>query len=198
MSKKPIQEETFDNPWSSERDGSEPPVGAAGPSQSHHHEENNIATPSTNDDAPPVYSSGPSEPTGAIPSIIPNNFLPGLPNLDFSKYRIPESTLSKDQCVVTTTLSSLCSNPRTLETFVREQAALPPRPHVCITGVRGQTIDFNIKLNMLRYIMHPNEKWNFVKVSPLNQKPSKKSEAQGDGLGEWARRFCKDSSMMKS
>jgi hypothetical protein len=198
MSKKPVQDEEFDNPWSSERDGSPPPVTTAGPSQPHRHEENNTITPGPSDDAPPVYSSGPSERTGGIPLMVPNNFLPGLPHLDFSKYRIPESTLSKDQCVVTTTLSHLSSDPRALETFVRDQAALPPRPHVCITGVRGQTIDFNIKLNMLRYIMHPTEKWNFVKITPLNQKPSKKSEAQGDGLGEWARRFCKDSSLMKS
>lgn len=81
---------------------------------------------------------------------------------------------------------------------MREQAALPPRPHVTIIGVRGQVIDFNIRINMLRYIVHPIEDWNSVNISPLNQKPSKMSEAQGDGLGEWARRFSKDSSLMKS
>lgn len=198
MSKKPIPDEVLDNPWFSEHDNNEPSISTAGPSQTYRHSENNTVTATLNNDEPPIYSSGPSHPIDANPSTLTNNFLPGLPHLDFSRYKIPESTLSKDQCVVTTTLSSLYSDPRALETFVREQAALPPRPHVYLTGVRGQTVDFNIKLNMLRYIIHPNEKWNFVKVSPLHQKPSKKSEAQGDGLGEWARRFCKDSSLMKS
>lgn len=155
------------------------------------------ATTTPNYDAPPVYSSGPSQPAEAISSI-DTNVLPGLPNIDFAKYRIPDSSLSKDQCVVTTTFSSLSSHPKALETFVREQADLPLRPHVTIIGVRGQTIDFNIKISMLRYIVHPTKNWNFVKISPFNQKPSKKSETLGDGLGEWVRRFCKDSYLMKS
>lgn len=199
MSKKPIPEEVLDNPWSDsvQRDGGEPrPV--AGPSQAYRHEVDDTSTTTSNNDAPPVYSSGPSQQSELVSSIIPNKVLPGLPNLDFAKYRIPESTLSKDQCIVTTTLSALSSNPRALEAFVREQAVLPPRPHVTMIGVRGQVVDFNIKINMLRYIVHPNENWNFIKISPLNQKSSKKSDAHGDGLGEWARRFCKDSSLMKS
>lgn len=193
MSKKAISEEVLDNPWS---ESTGPSNSLAGPSQAYH--EGNTVASTPNNDAPPVYSSGPSQLPAEASSVNPINLLPGLPNLAFAKYRIAESTLSKDQCVVTTTLSSLSSDPRALETFVREQAALPPRPHVMVTGVRGQTTDFNIKINMLRYIMNPNEKWNFVKVSPLGQKPSRKSEAQGDGLGEWARRYCKDSSLMKS
>jgi hypothetical protein len=193
MSKRPIPDETFENPWS---DG-ETPVNTPGPSQ---RRENRSAT-NTNSDAPPVYS-GPSEVSTGVSTTLPMSFIPGMPNIDFSKYSIADSTLSKDQTTMTTTLSILGSDPKALETFIREQAALPPRPHVRIIGTHTEGMrnatDFDVQLNMIRYIVHPSEKWNFVKISPLDTKPSKVQSAESHSLGEWTKRFCKDVALMKT
>jgi hypothetical protein len=184
-------EEPIENPWSSERE----PTEASSSSQPPRNEE---ITTQSNVDAPPVYS-GPSEPVRATPTTRTTNSLPGMPNIDFWKYRIPESTLSKDQRTVTTTHSSLTSDPVALERFIREQAALPPRPHVCIKGHHATNIDFDLKINMMRYIIHPEEKWNFVKLSPsTDKKASKASEAGKDSLGEWTKKFCKDNALIKT
>jgi hypothetical protein len=184
-------EETFDNPWSSERD----PTEASSSSQQPINAE---PTTQENSDAPPVYS-GPSEPVREAPTTPSNNLLPGMPDIEFWKYRIPESTFSKDQRTVTTTHSSLTSDPIVLEKFIREQASLPPRPHVCIKGHHATNVDFDIKINMMRYIIHPEEKWNFVKLSPsTDKKASKASEAGRDSLGEWTRKFCKDNALIKT
>lgn len=79
MSKKQIPEEVLDNPWSDsmQRDGGKPSNPIAG------HEVNNTVTNTPNNDAPPVYSSGLSQPAKAFSSMVP---MPGLPNLDFAKY----------------------------------------------------------------------------------------------------------------
>jgi hypothetical protein len=187
-------DETFDNPWSAERE----PTEAAGPSRQTHNEESRIDQNIERDD-PPVYS-GPSEPARNILAPPTHYSLPGMPNIEFQKYRIPESSLSKDQRTVTTTLSTLISDPTALERFIREQAALPPRPHVCIKGNHATNVDFDIKINMMRYIIHPeDEKWNFIKLSPLPEKKnSKASEAGRDSLAEWTKRFCKDSAIIKT
>jgi hypothetical protein len=124
-----------------------------------------------------------------------------MPNIIFSKYRVPDATLSKDQSTLTTTFAAFSSDPKALELFIREQAALPPRPLVRVTGTHtemGQTkVDFDVRLNMMRYLLHPDEKWNFVKISPPEKKPSKGSKEDNDGLRDWAKRFCKDVAMIK-
>jgi hypothetical protein len=186
----PVEEAT-ENPWSSERE----PTEASSSVQQPRNEE-----PRTQEisDAPPVYS-GPSEPIRDTPLTPTNHSLPGMPNIEFWKYRIPESTLSNDQRAVTTTLSSLTSNPAALEKFIREQAALPPRPHVCIKGQHATNVDFDVKINIMRYIINPEEKWNFIKLSPLpDKKALKASGSSKDNLGEWTKRFCKDNSLIKT
>jgi hypothetical protein len=130
------------------------------------------------------------------------SLVPGMPAIDFSKYQIADSTLSNDQSTLTTTLPSLGSDPRALELLVREQAALPPRPHIRVRGVHTENMrevtDCDVKLNMIRYIVHPHEKWNFVKITPLEKKSAKDQEARGHALAEWTKRFCKDTAMMKT
>jgi hypothetical protein len=188
-----IDEETLENPWSSEQQSA---VSEASGSNQQQIRSDELSH--ENRDAPPVYS-GPSEPANDTPITQSNYSLPGMPNIDFSKYRIPESTLSKDQSTVTTTLSSLTSDPATLERFIREQASLPPRPHICIKGHHASNVDFDIKINMIRYIMHPEEHWNFVKLSALPEKKlSKSNQAGQDSLGDWTKRFCKDNAIMKT
>jgi hypothetical protein len=188
-----IDEDSLENPWSSDQHS---PVAEA--SRSDQQSNRNEESIHENRDAPPVYS-GPSEPAIETTVTRSNYSLPGMPNIDFSKYRIPESTMSKDQRTVTTTLSSLTSDPATLERFIREQASLPPRPHVCIKGHHASNVDFDIKINMMRYIMHPEEHWNFVKVSALPEKKPSKSNPTGQAsLGDWTKRFCKDNAIMKA
>jgi hypothetical protein len=124
-----------------------------------------------------------------------------MPKFNFAKYRVPEATLSKDQSTLTTTFAAFNSDPKALELFIREQAALPPKPQVRVTGTHtemGQTkVDFDVRLNMIRYLLHPQEKWNFIKISPPEKKLSKDSKEENDGLSDWAKKFCKDIAMIK-
>jgi hypothetical protein len=124
-----------------------------------------------------------------------------MPKLNFAKYRVPEATLSKDQSTLTTTFAAFSADPRALELFVREQAALPPRPQVRITGTHTETgrtiLDFDVRLNMISYLPHPDKKWNFVKIAPPEKKPLKTSKEENDGLRDWAVKFCKDVAMIK-
>src|SRR4051794_23875652 len=81
----------------------------------------------------PAYSGSPSNASAADPS--PS--LTGLPDIDYHKYAIPESSLSCDQVVMKTHLAFLSSSPAALEELIREQATLPPRQLIRITGTHN-------------------------------------------------------------
>ncbi|KAI9690384.1 MAG: hypothetical protein M1822_009346 [Bathelium mastoideum] len=164
-------------------------------------------------DEPPMYS-GPS-----IPSLSPNhpatssqrNLIVGLPDLPWSKYQIPEATISPDATTITTTFPLYSSEPRALEAFLRDQASLPPRLTVRILGRsdEGLTKDFDIRLNMMHYIVRrggPSQQWNYVQVDSnsapgAKQKRSKSASSihsQGDGLKDVVDRFCDEKAMVKT
>ncbi|KIV90083.1 hypothetical protein PV10_07425 [Exophiala mesophila] len=99
-----------------------------------------------------------SQPRISIPTQNPLHSLQRLSRINFANYltQIPASTLSTDQITVTTTHPELSSKQYALANFIREQAALPPKPIMVIRGFRGgqelgsspNQVDFEIKANL--------------------------------------------------
>ncbi|KAI9705177.1 MAG: hypothetical protein M1820_005324 [Bogoriella megaspora] len=171
-------------------------------------------------DEPPIYS-GPSmlRPSSALatPSspqstvALQQSLIAGLPNLPWSKYQIPDSTLSSDSTTLTTTFPLYSSEPRALEAFLREQASLPPRPRIRILGTsnEGMTRDFDISLNMMHYILRRSpleQQWNYVRVEntgtatakPKRSKSSGNTAQEQDGLRNLVERYCEDKALTKT
>ncbi|KAL9095087.1 MAG: hypothetical protein Q9165_002690 [Trypethelium subeluteriae] len=159
--------------------------------------------------------SGPStlpiSSTRSAPSL-QQSLIAGLPDLPWSKYQIPDSTISSDATTITTTHPAYSSDPNALETFLRSQASLPPKPRIRILGRSddGLSKDFDISLNMMQYIIQrggQSQQWSYVQVdnestSGGKQKRSRSAgnvnNTQGDGLRDLVERFCDDKAMVKT
>ena len=166
-------------------------------------------------DEPPIYS-GPSIPqisSNAPHSSLQQSLIAGLPDIAWSKYQIPESTISGDSTTITTTYPLYSSDPRVLESFLRDQATLPPKPHVRILGRSdmAETKDFDIWLNLMHYIVRrggQSQQWNYVQVDNNDGAPSTKpkrarsagnvNQREGDGLKDLVERYCDDKAMVKT
>lgn len=179
-------------------------------SQTHQHEtledNNSIAH-----QEPPPYSS----PVAARPSPSGNqqrsirclSNIPSLPNLDYSKYQIPECTVSKDG-TITTNYRPLCSDATALAQFIREQAALPPLPYIRIVGLPpgASQPDFDVRINMLRYFLPTSSStgWNYLKLVEDGQLAFRGKNTQTttpntkNGIEDWAKRFCAEKSSLKT
>lgn len=170
------------------------------------HEEH---TPSTE---PPPYSSPVVLPTTVHDQPRSSRYprsIPSLPNLDYSKYLIPDCTVSKDGTTIATYHPSFSTDPRALTRFIQEQASLPPLPYIHIVGgsreaVMMQQPDFNIKLNMLRYFVPTQSNgWNYLRLVGDNEIAFRGKHTQTTtpvvkgGIEDWARRFCNESSSQK-
>ncbi|KAN0079383.1 hypothetical protein V8E54_004597 [Elaphomyces granulatus] len=197
---------------------------------------NNSAINNNNNDdghpaEPPPYSISTSNNN--------NNLLPGdssfipsrsqfLARLNYTKYSVPESTLSKDGTTITTYHPAFTSSPEALVQFVREQAALPPLPYIHIVGGQQESCtrpEFDVKLNMLPYFMSstttPQQRsqsqsennvdknsycngWNYLKLVADDEMAFRGKDRESlyptvqGGLEEWARRFCSETSTLKS
>ncbi|KAJ9307062.1 hypothetical protein DTO027B5_107 [Paecilomyces variotii] len=179
-------------------------------SQTHQHEtleDNN----SISHQEPPPYSS----PVAARPSPSGNqqrsirclSNIPSLPNLDYSKYQIPECTVSKDG-TITTNYRPLCSDATALAQFIREQAALPPLPYIRIVGLPpgASQPDFDVRINMLRYFLPTRSStgWNYLKLVEDGQLAFRGKNTQTttpntkNGIEDWAKRFCAEKSSLKT
>lgn len=133
-----------------------------------------------------------------------------FPLIDFSKYTIPDSSLSKDGSTISTYHPAFSTNPANLVRFIQEQAALPPLPYIHTLGDdNGLQRDFDIKINMLPMFLNQTtgsnqHRWNYVKLvadgesAYRGRSTTSLSPTVKDGLDEWAKRFCKESSAVKS
>jgi hypothetical protein len=166
---------------------------------------------------PPPYSSSPTSIAPVSRSMM--TISPTLPRINYSKYTIPEATLSKDGTTISTYYPGFTSSPQTLTKFIHEQCALPPLAYVHIVGKSadfGSEPDFDLKINLLPYLIpsHVQEGtaaysgdsslWNYMKLVGDNELalrgnsvPSLKPRSKG-GLHEWTARFCKEPSSLKS
>lgn len=177
---------------------------------------NDIVFGQTFTSEPPPYSSlVPAHNNNSAPATTrrsSSRLSSALPGIDFSKYSIPAAELSKDGSTVSTYHPSFTSNPATLVRFIQEQARLPPLPYIHIVGAKRDLQpqrDFDIKINMLSLFMAQenygqSSQWSYIKLvgdeeSAYRGKhnPSTLPTAKG-GLDEWARRFCKETSTLKS
>ena len=164
------------------------------------------------DEEPPVYS-GPSTLALSISRPAPSfqrSLVAGLPDLPWSKYQVPDATLTSDYTTITTTCPRYSSDPRALEAFLRDQASLPPKPSVRILGrsVEGFK-DFDIWLNMMHYIIRRDgqtRQWNYVQVendSVIGARRKRNNGANNvgndsDGLKDMVERYCDEKSVNKT
>ncbi|KAH8698495.1 hypothetical protein BGW36DRAFT_317990 [Talaromyces proteolyticus] len=214
MSKKAALSSQPHQPWQSSNIVS--PVQLSNNSSSEAGQENqptqsnnaNVFNQTFTSEPPPYSSLVTNTPSTLSPAAWPNA-TSTLPPIDFSKYSIPESSLSKDGSTVSTYHPSFTSNASALVRFVQEQATLPPLPYIHILGEKqedGQRRDFDIKINMLSLFLAQNSqnKWNYVKLVGDQELAYRGKDGQSTipdikgGLDEWATRFCKETSTLKS
>lgn len=157
------------------------------------------------DDLPPAYSAPltpsavSSPPLNRSSTLIRATVPPGAPLLPFATYVLPEAVVSTDQSTTTLTDSSLCRSPQAFAKVLSEQVALVPVPEIRIRGTHSgrwtDELDFDIRLNMVRYFFPEGR--DVVKDIQL-VKSGRKKFAEGAGVEEWAKVFCKDSANDKS
>lgn len=177
--------------------------------------DNDVAIPHD----PPPYSSSTTTLLNARPS--PATIPPCLPRVDYSRYLIPEATVSKDGSTISTYHPGFTSSPQALTKFIQEQAALPPLPYIHIVGkwteMHATEPDFDLKINMLPFFISSDSQrgitvdgsggsssWNYVKLVTENEMAFRGKNNQTltptvkGGLYEWASRFCKEHSNLKT
>lgn len=153
-------------------------------------------------DAPTTAASAPLSSSAPASRAATSSF----PQLDFSRYTIPEATISRDGSTVATYHPAFTSNPSALVRFVQEQAGLPPLPYIHIVGEGNGIREFDIKINMLPLFLGSNQntQWNYMKlvaetdVAYRGKNDLSLFPAVNGGLEEWAKRFCKENSSLKT
>lgn len=128
---------------------------------------------------PPPYSSSSSRSAPIITSQPSRPNIPGIPDVDFSAYRAASGELSKDQSTITVA-SPMLQNPNTLAIFLRDQAALPPRPEIRIKGRNAHQVHFDIRINMMAYFLPPNGTSSLSYLKATSSAGTKRSDGQED------------------
>lgn len=176
--------------------GNEQPTEDSPPAYSGHREAEHASEQSTN---PPT----PRRPTR--PTYNPLHRLTTLASVPFHKYNVPDGNLSPDGISLTVKHSELYSQPHVLLAFILEQATLPPKPTLHITGSHcGSIIDFDITLNLTHLLNLQKRKWRFnsAQVSPIHGASRPLYDHKDDRvmtmLSTNIRQFCKDRSENKS
>src|SRR5271155_2512621 len=83
--------------------------------------------------------------------------LANVRHINFTKYSLPQSSLSDDQTTTTCTNPTLFNHPAAFGETLFELASLPPKPLIRIRGVHSEwggsygpdEIDFDLTLNMM-------------------------------------------------
>lgn len=128
-----------------------------------------------------------------------------FPSVDFAKYAIPGSELSKDQTTQTIYSSLLSSDPHELELFIQDHIPLPPLLQINIVGKIKDKVMFDIKCNMLGLI-HRDTPPAFSYVQVIedgdngyrgSSEPSVTPHPLLGGVVGWCRQFCEDAAPHK-
>ena len=166
-------------------------------------------------DLPPAYTS--SGLAAASQNRATAVDIPSFPQLNYSYYRPPSSSISSDRTTVLTVDRTLNASAPALIAFIRQQASLPPKPFIRITGSHniytGSTaIDFDLKLNLLPYLYRPppNQPWNYVSILEQGEQGYRGGSAptttpahpaqrgsKHDSLEAWAKAYVSESSTLK-
>ena len=162
-------------------------------------------TPSQPEDLPPAYTTnGALQPADTSPPVLSN--IRQFPRINYGSYRPPSSSISSDQTKITTSHRPFCKSAATLTNFIRQQAALPPRPFIRIKGVENMATEFNLKIDLLPYLYRTQEPWNYFSLkSDMDTGPGpsrgpsfRRSQSSNRSLETWAKEFCSDPTSIKT
>jgi hypothetical protein len=153
------------------------------------------------EDLPPAYSMPIASTAPPTPSPRAFKLIPGLPNLNFAAYAPATSSVSNDNTTVTFVDAQLCKSPQALAKFLTDQISIPPIPEIRIRGSHkgwsNEELDFDLRLNMLRYFVPP-EGTNGLSYTRLVSQGSSKSPVQAgptaptSSVEQWAKVFCQE------
>jgi len=158
------------------------------------------------DELPPAYQDSIAQ--TPIPVERPSNYgrlIPGVPNIQFAAYAPVDARLSTDLGTRTIVDATLCKSTQAFAKLLAEQIAIPPIPEIRIRGTHrgwsGDEVDFDIRLNMMRYFLPKDGSTNpsYTKLISAGRKKSRLVDAplDTDGVEQWAKEFCKSSSQDK-
>ncbi|EPE08849.1 hypothetical protein F503_04436 [Ophiostoma piceae UAMH 11346] len=203
---------------------------AAGPSRprADHGDHGDHAGRAVDDDhAPPMYS-GPASPAqeaalvsqggsaaaaaaAAAAKRGPPRY-PGLLHLDYRLYAPPLFELSEDKTTIKSNASYLSSTVSALANLVREQATVPPKPIIHITGQRGRKVDFSVKINLMNLLVSDDlrRRMNYVRCVGRNELamrggssktpsvvPDIESSDAASAIDQWCLQYVNDPASVK-
>jgi hypothetical protein len=157
---------------------------------------------------PPPYTADESFSNNTSSS--PATNIQPFPNINYSTYRPPSSAISDHDTTITTVHRPYSKSADELVKLIRQQAALPPKPYVHITGTsnNGLAKDFDLKINLLPYLYRgPSEEpWNYLLIagpgsvgtwSEERGSTSRRSQRSSQSLEAWAKEYCSDVATVK-
>jgi hypothetical protein len=121
-------------------------------------------------------------------------------------YWVSEAKLSKDQTTVVTTSPKYNWSAPDLKRLLDRHVTLPPHPQIRIVGKHNSSVDFDIKLSMLRYITRSaadGPSWNYVRIAGDSELAFRGGKVENTvpivkgGLEEWVNRFVAEESKEK-
>lgn len=132
-----------------------------------------------------------------------------MATIPFQQYQVPSSTRSADRITLTTTHQPFISRPESLANFINQQAQLPPKPALHVTGTHKEgsganVTDFDLTLSLLPLLSlttpppsHPfrlrfTEPPRSAAAANTNKlfKSSSIRSSEPTPLQAWARHFC--------
>ncbi|KAE9370791.1 hypothetical protein N431DRAFT_427147 [Stipitochalara longipes BDJ] len=181
------------------------PLSQSSPSSS---SQQQSTTPTEHDDerpnTPPPYSGPTSPQMTAPPPPQPQPNYPGLPRLDYTLYSPPTFTLSTDLTTLTSYTPPLSTYPTSLLKLIQSLSTIPPKPTIRIFGSTNDTVDFDVRVNIMNLIVSEDEKrrMNYVKLIGKGEVGyrgdfKKSSFPEKASLEEWCRVYCEDSAGIK-
>lgn len=152
-------------------------------------------------DLPPSYTGPILAPCRTVTTSLSGPLAHVIP-VDFSLYRIPGASISKDRTTITVTDPIHTSNALTLLNLIQSHSKLPPHPQIRITG-EDFSQPFDIRISMMRYIVRQpdstgSSNWNYIKVISdgelawRGEKEQSRSPRAPAGLKSWIHMFVED------
>ena len=168
-------------------------------------------------DTPPSYENAIEPPRQPQTRLNPLQDLALLAQIPFTRYQVPDSTLSDDRSSNTTTHQLFYSRPEALHHLISEQATLPPAPGLHVSGTHQDAnmstkTDFDFTLN-LTTLLDLSSGDSALSASRLRIKPpptdrastgsrlfkrSSSHQTPPTHLQLWTQSFCSDKSENKS
>lgn len=130
--------------------------------------------------------------------------------MDYRLYSPPLFKLADDCSSISSNAPYLSANVSALANMIRQQASIPPKPTVHVTGMRGRKTDFDIKLNLMFLVVpdDPKARMDYTRCVGADElafrggtKPDMVphvGDLHDSRIEEWCRRFIEDPAPAKS